>query len=184
MMVDYWKQIVSGFSNYPKDIQAAFPFILASIIHHKSYLRRTLNASHPIFTARVFSANSLIDKLRGVTVLVIGASPACGMKAPGIQAHLAVAKQVNELRREVTSLHKEIDGLKTELAENLSNQVAVKVVSEVRQHFVVNGVASVSLRDVDMRMGDLRSTMATEFRSILNDMNLTHTTTLSSTSSE
>ncbi|ETI29894.1 hypothetical protein F443_22988, partial [Phytophthora nicotianae P1569] len=33
-------------------------------------------------------------------------------------------------------------------------------------------------------MGDLRSSMATEFRSILNDMNLTHTTTLSSASSE
>ncbi|ETO62550.1 hypothetical protein F444_19549 [Phytophthora nicotianae P1976] len=47
-----------------------------------------------------------------------------------------------------------------------------------------NGVAPVSLRDLDTRMGDLRSIMATEFRSILNDMNLTHTTTLSSTSSE
>ncbi|ETP31797.1 hypothetical protein F442_19371 [Phytophthora nicotianae P10297] len=170
--------------NYPKGIQAAFPFLLASIIHQESYLRRTLNASHPIFTARVFSADSPIDKLRGVTVLAIGASPVCGMKATGIPAHLAVAKQVNELRREVTSLHKEIDGLKTELAVKLPNQVAVKVVSELRQHFVVNGVAPVSLRDLDTRMGDLRSIMATEFRSILNDMNLTHTTTLSSTSSE
>ncbi|ETL80794.1 hypothetical protein L917_18741, partial [Phytophthora nicotianae] len=184
MTIDYWKQIVSGFSNYPKGIQAAFPFLLASIIHQESYLRRTLNASHPIFTARVFSADSPIDKLRGVTVLAIRASPVCGMKATGIPAHLAVAKQVNELRREVTSLHKEIDGLKTELAVKLPNEVAVKVVSELRQHFVVNGVAPVSLRDLDTRMGDLRSIMATEFRSILNDMNLTHTTTLSSTSSE
>ncbi|ETK74116.1 hypothetical protein L915_19021 [Phytophthora nicotianae] len=162
----------------------SFPFLLAFIIHQESYLRRTLNASHPIFTARVFSADSPIDKLRGVTVLAIGASPVCVMKATGIPAHLAVAKQVNELRREVTSLHKEIDGLKTELAVKLPNQVAVKVVSELRQHFVVNGVAPVSLRDLDTRMGDLRSIMATEFRSILNDMNLTHTTTLSSTSSE
>ncbi|EEY56557.1 uncharacterized protein PITG_10103 [Phytophthora infestans T30-4] len=54
---------------------SAFPFLIASLIHHEHYLRVTLSSSHPIFKARVFIANSLLDDQRGVTILAIGTSP-------------------------------------------------------------------------------------------------------------
>ncbi|KAF4150570.1 hypothetical protein GN958_ATG00232, partial [Phytophthora infestans] len=139
MTIDYRNEIVSGYSSYPRGIQSAFPFLIASLIHHENYLRVTLSSSHPIFKARVFSANSLLDDQRGVTILAIGTSPVCGLKATGIPAHLAVAKQVKELRDE---------------------------------HFEANGVVPISLCDLDTRMSDLRSTMATEFRNLINDLQL------------
>ncbi|KAF1788367.1 hypothetical protein GQ600_16575 [Phytophthora cactorum] len=39
MAIDYWKQIVSGYTNCPR----------ASINHHEQYLRNTLCSNHPIF---------------------------------------------------------------------------------------------------------------------------------------
>ncbi|KAE8893983.1 hypothetical protein PF003_g21836 [Phytophthora fragariae] len=184
MTVEYWDEIVSGYSNYPRGVQSAFPFLLASVIHHEQFLRESLTPNHPIFKARVFTANVLLQQQRGATVLAIGESPVCGLKATGIPAHLAVAKQVNELREEVANLHREIDELKTDMAAKLSNEVAVKVVSELRQQFVVNGVAPVTLRDIDMRIADLRTNMVAEFRSALNAAQLPNATAVANISGE
>ncbi|KAJ8574484.1 hypothetical protein ON010_g4729 [Phytophthora cinnamomi] len=164
MSIEHWKEIVSSYSNYPRGVQSAFPSLLASIIHHEPYLRDTLCSQHPIFTARVFSANRLLDQQRGAVILAIGTSPVCGLKATGIPAHLAVAKQVNDLRDEVASLHSEIDDLKNVKLEKLSDEVAEKVCVALRQHFVINGAAPVSLSDLDQRINELRASIITEFR--------------------
>lgn len=141
-------------------------FMLASLIHHEQYLRHALCPQHPIFKARVFSANRLLQVQRGATILVIGTSPVCGLKATGIPAHLATVKQVNDLRDHVASLHSDIDDLKTGIAQKLPNEVAMKVYSELRQHFCDEWCRSRSLRDLERRIDDLRANMAAEFRSI------------------
>ncbi|KAF1781343.1 hypothetical protein GQ600_16283 [Phytophthora cactorum] len=81
------------------------------------------------------------------------------MKLTGIPAHLAVAKEVKELREEVANLNKENNQLKTDVETKLPGSVADKVVSELRQHFVLGGVAPVSLRDL--------ANLAAEFRNAI-----------------
>ncbi|KAF0735241.1 hypothetical protein Ae201684P_002820 [Aphanomyces euteiches] len=49
---NFWSEIVPGFSNYPPGVQSAFPFFLASIFYHESFLRSNLAASHPIFNSK------------------------------------------------------------------------------------------------------------------------------------
>ncbi|KAG6957802.1 hypothetical protein JG687_00009748 [Phytophthora cactorum] len=75
MAIDYWKQIVSGYTNCPR----------ASINHHEQYLRNTLCSNHPIFMVRVFTANKLLNNHCGTTILAIGASPVCGLRHLGFQ---------------------------------------------------------------------------------------------------
>ncbi|KAJ8579002.1 hypothetical protein ON010_g202 [Phytophthora cinnamomi] len=167
--IEYWKEIVSGYSNYPRGVQSAFKFLLASIIHHEPYLRDTLCSQHPIFTGKMFSANRLLYQQRGAVILAIGTSQVCGLKATGISAHLAVAKQVNDLRYEVASLHSEIDDLKNVKLETLLDEVAEKVCEALRQHFVINGMAPVSLSDLDRRINELRASIIIEFRMVQQD---------------
>eukprot|EP00644_Phytophthora_capsici_P008318 jgi/Phyca11/114661/e_gw1.26.378.1 len=143
-------------------------------IHHEQYLRTMLNPCHPIFKSRIFTANNLLQLQRGSTILAVGVSTVCGLKATGIPAHLAVATQVNALREQVDHLHREIHQLKTDISSKVPNEVAQHVVSELRQHFVVNGVAPVSLRDIDTRISELRASMVMEFRSALNSGQGTH----------
>ncbi|KAG3090647.1 hypothetical protein PI124_g17102 [Phytophthora idaei] len=85
------------------------------------------------------------------------------MKSTAIPAHLAVAKEVKELREEVANLNKESNQLKTDVKTKLPGSVADKVVSELRQHFLLGGVAPVSLRD----LASLRADLAAEFRNAI-----------------
>ncbi|ETN14129.1 hypothetical protein PPTG_07788 [Phytophthora nicotianae INRA-310] len=113
-----------------------------------------------------FSANPLLSKQRGSINLVIGSSPACGMKATGMPAHLAIATEVKDLRQELFNLNKEVNQLKTEITTSLPDPVSAKVVSELRQHFVVGGVAPVSLRD----LASLRVELSDEIRKAINSI--------------
>ncbi|OWY99979.1 hypothetical protein PHMEG_00028928 [Phytophthora megakarya] len=140
----------------------------ASVIFHEQFLRNNLSGNHPIFKSRVFSANPLLEKQRGAAIIAIGTSPLCGLKATGIPAHLAVAKQVNGLRGEVANFRNKINSLEAKLP----NEVASTVVSELRQHFVVNGVAPISLHDLDSKIADLETRMSAQFSSALRAVQL------------
>ncbi|KAG6946373.1 hypothetical protein JG688_00016076 [Phytophthora aleatoria] len=134
-----------------------FAFLLASVIHHERYLRQVLFPNHPIFKARVFSTNTLLQQLRGATVLAIGESLVSGMKATGLPPYLAVAKKLSQLQEQLAAIRSEMEILKTNMANSIPNEVASKP-------FVVNGVVPVSLRDIDMRIDTLRAELSSEFR--------------------
>ncbi|POM57420.1 Hypothetical protein PHPALM_38070 [Phytophthora palmivora] len=50
-----------------------------------------------------------------------------------------------------------------ERGHKLPNDVAVKVCNELRQHFVVNGVAPISSNDLDQKINELGESVATSF---------------------
>ncbi|ETP28117.1 hypothetical protein F442_22597 [Phytophthora nicotianae P10297] len=166
MTVQYWDEVVSGFSNYPRGIQSAFPFLLASIIFHEDYLRKNLCENHPIFKSRAFSSNLLLHLQRDAPILSIGTSPVCSLKATGIPLHLAVAQQVRHLKEEVANLR-----------TSMETTLPSTIVREMRQHFVVNGVAPISLHDLDSRISELETRMTARFSSALLDIQIPRTTT-------
>ncbi|KAG6971938.1 hypothetical protein JG687_00001719 [Phytophthora cactorum] len=157
MTINYWNGIVSGYSCYPRGVQATFPFLLAFVIHHEPCLQQVLSPNHPIFKARVFSTNTLLQQLCSATVLTIGESLVSGMKATGLPPYLAVAKKLSQLQEQLAAIRSEMEILKTTMANSIPNEVASK-------HFVVNGVVPVSLRDIDMRIDTLRANLSSEFR--------------------
>jgi hypothetical protein len=70
------------------------------------------------------------------------------------------------------------------VAAKLPNEIDVKVVSEPPQNFVVHGVVPVSLRDIDMRIADLRSNMTAEFRYALNASQIPNVTAVTRSNGE
>ncbi|KAF1782651.1 hypothetical protein GQ600_2813 [Phytophthora cactorum] len=87
----------------------------------------------PYSNARVFTANTLLQHLRGATVLAIDESPVSGMKATGIPPHLAVVKKVSELQEPLAAIRSEMENLKTTMANSIPNEVASKVVGDMRR---------------------------------------------------
>jgi hypothetical protein len=58
-----WEEILPGYStHYPECFQQALPYLLASLVHHRDFLRATLRREHPIFLSRLW-ANGIIDTL-------------------------------------------------------------------------------------------------------------------------
>ena len=162
----FWSEIVPGFVNYPNGVKTAFPFLLASVIHHEAFLRATCNERHPIFAARVFSQNRLLDRLRGSTILGIGMSRETGMKATGIPPHLAIAAKLKDVMTEISDLRKEISDLKLNLTAELPQKIASKVSDELRENFTVDGVLPLSIRDIDSRMSSLRNDIFSELNRV------------------
>jgi hypothetical protein len=70
MNKSYWEEIVPGYEHYSLGIQNAFPFLLASIVHHEPFLIAHCSPEHPIFTSRVFTSNRLLAELRGSTIFL------------------------------------------------------------------------------------------------------------------
>ncbi|KAF1783395.1 hypothetical protein GQ600_1833 [Phytophthora cactorum] len=139
-----------------------FPFYwFLSFTTNRIYDQSCFRAT-PSSKARGFSVYATAQ-LRGGTVLEIGESPVSGMKATGIPPHIAVAKKVSELQEQLAAIRSEMKILKTTMTNSIPNEVASKVVSEMRQHFVVNGVVPVSLRDIDMRIDKWRADLSSEF---------------------
>ncbi|KAG6950751.1 hypothetical protein JG688_00014020, partial [Phytophthora aleatoria] len=103
------------------------------------------------------SQYTLLQQLRGGTVLEIGESPVSGMKATGIPPHHAVAKKVSELQEQLAAIRSKMENLKETTTNFTPNEV-------VSKHFVVNGVVPVSLRDIDMKIDKLRADLSSEFR--------------------
>ncbi|KAF1773675.1 hypothetical protein GQ600_18850 [Phytophthora cactorum] len=68
MTIDYWKQILSGYS----------PISAKYIVPQP-----------PDLQDKSASANDLLNKQRGTTVLAIGAPPVCGLKTSGVPHFLS-----------------------------------------------------------------------------------------------
>ena len=155
---EFWEDIVPGYSNYPDKYRAIFPYLLASLLYHDGYLRNELNPAHPLWASRVYTRNAIIDTLRTKVLVGIGSCERSGMKSTGIPPHLALASKVKELTNEV--LH-----LRQQLATDIPSLIADKVTSQLRENFNIEGVASLSLRDLDTRMGALRTDLIMEIQS-------------------
>jgi hypothetical protein len=164
MNQNYWNEIVPGFFNYPRGVQCAFPFLLASVIYHEQFLRATLSACHPLFQSRLFTHNMLLERLRGSAIISIGFSSCSSLKASGIPPHLAIAAELKRVSNGMETMRMEVDALKSGFSSELPTAVATKVTDDLRQQFVIDGVMPLSIRDIDSRMGTLRDELVEEIR--------------------
>ncbi|DAZ97624.1 TPA: LOW QUALITY PROTEIN: hypothetical protein N0F65_002243 [Lagenidium giganteum] len=163
MTTEYWNNIVSGVEGYPRGIKAAFPFFLASILHHEQYVIATLDPAHPIFKARVFTGNRLLSQQRGATVIAVGVSPCTDMRATGIPPHIACADQIKRRGQAVSDVVQELDILKARLHDTMPQRIASRV------NFEIDGVVPLSLRDLDVRVAGLRSDIIAEIQRVVAD---------------
>lgn len=151
LTLDVWKEIIPGYENYPKSFRAAFPFLLASLVHHEPFLRANLRADHPLWTERLFTSSTIISSLRGKTLLGIGACPRTGLKATGIPPHLAIATKLKDLTDSLLAFRDSVMTVLDNFTTTLPEQIARKVEENLRQAFVINGVAPLTMRDIDSR---------------------------------
>ncbi|OWZ02720.1 hypothetical protein PHMEG_00025674 [Phytophthora megakarya] len=148
-------------------IRTGFPFFLASLFYHESFLRESLPETHPIFLARVFTHNPQLDMCRSGTVLCIGLSGEQQLKCTGIPPHLSIARELNEVKSQLGALETSITQWKCEMNDDLPGKIALKVGDYIRESFNVAGVAPVTIRDIDTRMEKLRDEITACMRGLI-----------------
>jgi hypothetical protein len=164
MDINFWREVLCGYDNYPKGMKAALPYLLASLIHHEKFLRITFREDHPIFKSRVFS-HTLIDTLRGSPLLRIGRCPDTDMVSTGIPPHLALAEQVFRLEEKQKYMDQKLDTLQEHMENEFARNVASKVVQEIQDNFTIDGMAPVSMRSIANHLQDMENRIVNQFKS-------------------
>jgi len=164
----FWSNIVSGYDCYPLGFKTAFPYLLASLFYHESYLRSNMSANHPLFSSPVFARNSRLEILRKKDNIItgIGMCLSTGMRATGIPPHLAIARTLKELTESIESRFDELKSELEEMRTNLPATVCTLLSTELRENFVINGVAPFTIRDFDSRM----TLIEASFRNTMNEI--------------
>ncbi|KAH9157947.1 hypothetical protein AeRB84_000266 [Aphanomyces euteiches] len=184
MNQQYWGEIVCGYDQYPAGAKTIFPFLLASLLHHENYLRTNLNENHPIFVVRVFTNNRLLHRLRGKTILAIGASPIANLKATGIPPHLAIAGKIKKLietlglmETRICSLESSLKIESEKLLRSIKDDIPILVAQEIRKSLVVEGAVPFSLRDMDGLRSELFACIDARLTHFTNSQNPVQTAT-------
>jgi hypothetical protein len=157
LTLDFWGDVVGGYELYPDGFKAAFPFLLASLFYHEEFLKQHLYSTHPLWNSRVFVMNEHLTSMRaeGAIMCGIGCCPETGLKATGIPPHLAIAGKVQTLIDECKRAHNDSELMRERIFAELPAAVARCVGEELRSNFIVDGVAPVSLHDINRRFDDM-----------------------------
>ncbi|KAF0702664.1 hypothetical protein AaE_015793 [Aphanomyces astaci] len=104
LSVEQWKCIVPGYdSHYPPTFRTTMPFLLASLVHHRVWLKQHLSPSHPLLFSLVWSSGLLVD-LADEVLLGVMCNPVSKMMATGIPPHVAQSDKIQTLENEVKML--------------------------------------------------------------------------------
>ena len=151
-----WEDILPGYSTfYPAEFRAAIPFLLASIIFHRQWLRANLSAQHPIFYSRIFTSG-ITTKLCEKIQAGIFKNDLTGMIASGIPQHVKLLHRFDELDKQMETVKTRIDALE-ECMVRAFEDVPQKVVACMLEHCQVNGAVPISRSDIKDMFATFRS---------------------------
>ncbi|KAF1323456.1 hypothetical protein FI667_g10566, partial [Globisporangium splendens] len=87
--------------------------------------------------------------------------------ATGIPPHLAIAAKLQRLHEAVTTTRSDLNAYEHHLSLELPSSIASKVTGELRHDFTIDGVAPITVKDVDTRIASLRTDLICEIRDSL-----------------
>ena len=137
----------------PGCFKACMPYILASVVHHFSWLEDNLPADHPLRHSSVWTSGTL-RSLKPDVLLGNGRCPETGMMATGLPPHIMHAIQVSEVRSTVEKRTAAI----LECLHGLPEAVRADVLS----HIQVDGAREVTYNEIVTLLNNLRSQLTAD----------------------
>jgi hypothetical protein len=159
-----WNNICPGHQNYPECFKLVIPFLFASLLYHHAWLETTFSPQHPIFqqsylsnTYSIDGINQPIKNLQKNVLLGINQCLDTNMVATGIPDHLAIAHEVQELKKNITrfeeitlpSMQKFVIEKVDEVPENVKNILL--------ENFSIEGVVPVNMADINRIVSEATS---------------------------
>ncbi|ETV90065.1 hypothetical protein H310_15105 [Aphanomyces invadans] len=124
LSLEEWESVMPGYTTfYPASFRVALPFLLASIVHHRTWLQHTLDQSHPLFCSLLWTSG-LMTKL--VPLVHLGSMQ---NSATCIPPHVSLSQRLERVESGLTSMTATINSCLSTLPEALSSSVAAALSS-------------------------------------------------------
>jgi hypothetical protein len=132
-----WQEIVPNYDKYPQSFRVAIPYLVASVVYHKSFLESTLPSGHILFRSRIFTGG-FITSLSSKVLTGIGENLTSNMKANGIPPHMLISNRVLSVETRIEALSKTMQIDKNEIIEKIG-ALPRSVCEEMLNKFQING---------------------------------------------
>jgi hypothetical protein len=87
----------------PTGFKQVMPFLLASLVYHKSWLESKLCSNHPLFTTFLWTSGQINEYLAHVRTGIYQCDDT-GMKATGIPPHIAIMYEILTINRALANV--------------------------------------------------------------------------------
>jgi hypothetical protein len=196
---DLWQAMVPGYNLYPACFKAAIPKLVASVIHHSTWLEDNLPREHPYFKSFIYR-EEVSSKLKEHIFSGVDSCDRTGIKAVGVPETVYLNKKLDDLTSAVEMMKRDNDLkedqrlLDIKFAEDEARArhsrtqetlvAAIEktpglVTQEILSHCKVNGALPVTRYDVDsiqqqhaLALANLQKEMVAMGANILSQMNI------------
>jgi hypothetical protein len=147
---EFWNSVVPGYECLPQTFKSCLPYLLATLIFHEEYLRENLHSAHPLWMSRVFIHNPILMDLKSKAVTSILRDG--DVVASGVPPHILHNIRFDVLEEEFKKLQEKFGDEMGKIRQELSllpNLIADVVVKEIRKKFTIQGVAPLTIRDLE-----------------------------------
>lgn len=144
-----WAIMLPNYASYPSSLRCALPFLLASLVHHDSWLRSNLNARHPLFQSRLYT-QGLYAQFKDKVLLGKVECPETRLIASGVPSHIMMSKAIRDLSARMDTLesgskrrHEDMLGALAELKDTLPKLLR----TDLLNNFQIDGAIPLTQAD-------------------------------------
>jgi hypothetical protein len=142
MTAEQWQMYVPGWDRLPMCFKGTVPYLLASVVYHRVWLRENLPSQHPLFQSR-FWKEGMPERLGSYVLAGKFRCEKTMMTATGLPSHLVLAQRLETLEEQLVEFQNRVHNQHTQIMTDLPSAVANVVLERVQ----VNGAVAVTATD-------------------------------------
>ncbi len=144
-----WATVLPGFAHLPQSFRPVLLPLLASLVYHRDWLKKTLPRNHPYFKSAVVTSG-VVDRLADAQIVLSGSfnNPVSGMVATGVPPSAVL---LEEIKTQSATAQANFDGVMTRLGsvEQVLGLLPERVARTVSDAVTINGVVPLTRASVE-----------------------------------
>jgi hypothetical protein len=153
-----WENILPGYSSfYPMSFREVIPYLLASLVYHRPYLRemQASHPRHPLFLQYVWTSG-ILERVKDSVGAGCNRNPISKLFATGVPPHLVLANKIVDMQCGIEVMRYDIIARLESLPEQLKMSLL--------ENFRVEGVVPITQTQIAQMMEDLKVSILTAIR--------------------
>lgn len=154
---------------------SVYPFLIASLIYHESYLKSTLPKDHKLFYSKFWYDYKLRSELSNCVETGFFENKVTGLCGSGINPNLKLFVDLADIKARLEAMDTRfltgLDTLKADIIKILKENpsiVATQVYDMIKSQCIVNGMAPITEKDITSLLEKLRAELGTQINQISN----------------
>lgn len=146
-----WAQVHPEFAAFPSGFKEVMPYLFATLVHQRDFLRRNLQADHPLFQTYLWTSG-LIDRFGNHVLLGNKKCDVTRLDATGVPQHVLIMHELVSVVDQLKILNDSLKSCQNMLIQKLismGEDIPINVSQHILNNFQVNGAVPITFGQVE-----------------------------------